>query len=93
MADAEIQRSRARMHYGIAAIMHAEAEKLSDAAPERARLLVNRSNKHRTLAREALSLLKRLRAEWGAELEELVAVHDLTFALAEAQRSTDHGKD
>lgn len=89
----EAQRSRARLQYKFAAACHAEAEALSEIYPTRAASLANRSREHRDLARETMRVLARLNAEWGAELEEIVAVHDLTFASSLTQGSKADGKE
>lgn len=89
----EIQRSRARMHYCFAATLYSEASALTECAPKRAALLASRSQEHRALARESLSLLSRLNAPLGAQLEEIVAVHDLTFASSLTQGSKADGKE
>lgn len=93
--DAEIQRSKARLHYGIAAIYHHEAGVLADVTAPRALMLSQQSQHHRELARESLRLLGRLGAPLGAELQELVSVHDLNFALemtARKETSLEQGR-
>lgn len=86
----EAQRSRARTNYKLAAVFHEEARTVVDHCPTRAAMLENRSREHRELARETMRLLARLGAQWGAELEEIVTVHDLNFCSQFANREQRH---
>ena len=89
--DAEILRSKARLHYSIAAIYHREAGVLADVTAPRALMLSQQSQHHRELAREAMRLLRRLRAALGAELLDLTISHDLSFAPElTTQKETAH---
>ena len=89
--DVEILRSKARLHYSIAAIYHREAGVLADVTAPRALMLSQQSQHHRELAREALRLLGRLSAPLGAELQDLVRVHDLSFTPElTTQKETAH---